>query len=114
MTQPSTRLENSLNLNIQKDTSMTDLIGRSKKRGPKSRQCDQRQSYSKHLAGLLKPGKLTLSGQPDSTTVTEGAHGAFEELSVRKPTSARKLICLPCKRGKLPVRNLLSRRYLSY
>jgi hypothetical protein len=108
MAQPSTKLDSSLkrtDSTIQKD--MADLLRRLKKPGHKSRLYDQRQSYPKQSAGLLESTKPT-----DPTAVTEGTDGAFGEFLLRKATSSRKHICLPCKSGKLIVRNLLSRHCL--
>ena len=110
MAQPSTRFDSSLKLadNVQKDT-MADLIRRLKKPSHKSRPYNQRQQYSKHSAELLKSNKPT-----DPTAVTEGADATFGELPLRKPTSAKKYTCLPCKRAKREVCNILSRCYLRY
>ena len=79
-----------------------------KRHGHKSKHYDQSESYSKQSAGLLKPTKPTLSEQPDPTAVTEkGADGALKEFTDTRSIWARLPICLPCKREKLIVRNLL-------
>ena len=109
MAQSSTKLDTPLkrtDSNIQRE--MTDLLRRWKKPSHKSRPYDQRHSYPKQPAGLLKSAKPT-----DSTAVTDGTDGAFEEFLPRKSTSSRRPVCLPCQSGRLLVRNLSSNHNLS-